>query len=51
MRVTCPVCRRPVEATDTTGRVWSHNDTARGMCQMTGHCVPIEDEHERRAAA
>ena len=42
MNTQCPVCRRPIAATPTTGRVWRHNDKVGGMCPMTGRHLPIE---------
>ena len=48
MTAACPVCKKPIAATPTTGRVWRHNDKAGNLCPMTGRHLPIEEE--RRTA-
>lgn len=45
----CPVCRRKVHASEYTGRVTRHDDTAGSTCPMSGHHIPLE-QLERRAA-
>ena len=42
-RVDCPVCNRSIAVTHT-GRCLRHNDTAGGMCPMTGRHLPEEVE-------
>lgn len=47
----CPVCRRSVLASDQTGRVPKHRDTALNQCPMSGRRIPLECiENERRIA-
>lgn len=45
----CPVCRRQVHASEYSGRVRRHDDTANRICPMSGHTIPI-DQLERKAA-
>lgn len=42
MTAACPVCRRQVEASEYTGRVRRHDDTADRTCPMSGRRVPLE---------
>lgn len=49
MNARCPVCWRPIAATDNTGRVWRHNDKAKNLCPMTGNYLPIEEKGRRTA--
>ena len=49
MTVACPVCRRQVHATDCTGRVCRHDDTAHHTCPMSGRIYPIDDDEGRAA--
>lgn len=45
----CPVCLRKVHASESTGRVTRHDDTAGSTCPMSSHRIPL-DQLERRAA-
>lgn len=41
--VDCPVCRRHIESTGSTGRVWRHLDKAGNQCPMSGHYIEFEE--------
>lgn len=49
MTITCPVCLRTVHASNETGRVFRHVDTARNLCVMTGRIYPLEPSYEEVA--
>ncbi|MFC9514377.1 hypothetical protein ACFTSD_01460 [Nocardiaceae bacterium NPDC056970] len=41
--VECPVCRRRIETTASTGRMWKHRDKADIYCPMSGHHIDFEE--------
>lgn len=43
MVIGCPVCRRQVHASENTGRVRRHEDTAGRTCPMSGRGLPLEN--------